>query len=199
MIRNRESLNDPYRDRESRPRWFVLYAKHQHESSVATMLQGKGFEVFYPTYEAVHRWKDRSKKIRMSLFPGYVFFAEGLDRRVQILSTPGVHSIVSFGEAPAQIPHQEIAAIRRAAENSIRIEPHPFLREGNAVEVISGPLEGITGILQRKKDLYRLILSIQILGRSAAVEIDVSSVKPAPAPRDYSHLGAGRPQQFSYL
>lgn len=164
-----------------RTRWFVVYTKHQHERTVAKLLTGKGIESFCPTYPTVHRWKDRNKLVELPLFPGYVFFANGLDRRVQIVSTPGVHSIVSFGDAPAEVPQAELDPIRHASEHSMPIEPHPFLQvlqAGDVVRVISGPLAGVKGILQRKRDFYRLILSITMLGRAAAVEIDGAAVEP---------------------
>jgi transcription antitermination factor NusG len=158
-------------------RWFALTAKHQHEPTVARLLDAKGFEVFQPTYTVVRRWKDRNKVIKLPLFPGYVLFCGGLERRVDVLSTPGVFSIVSFGETAAEISSEEIAAIRRATLNRMAIQPHPFLTVGDRVRVVRGPLVGVTGILQKQKDACRLILSIELLGRSAAVEIDATIVE----------------------
>jgi transcription termination/antitermination protein NusG len=157
--------------------WFALTAKHQHEPTVARLLGGKGIEVFHPTYAALRQWKDRKKMLQLPLFPGYVFFAGGLDRRVEILSTPGVFSIVSFGGAAAEISGEEIDGIRRAVQGSMAIEPHPFLAEGDRVRVAHGALTGVNGILLRHKGAYRLVLSIELLGRSAAVEIDAAMVE----------------------
>jgi transcription antitermination factor NusG len=157
--------------------WFALTAKHQHEATVTRILSGKGVIVFHPTYTVVHRWKDRNKLLQMPVFPGYVFFAGGLDRRVEILSTPGVFSIVSFGNAAAEISGAEIEGIRRAVENTMPLQPHPFLAEGDRVRVTRGPLAGVHGILRRQRDTCRLILSIELLGRSAAVEIDSAVVE----------------------
>lgn len=157
--------------------WYALCTKHQHEPTVARLLEGKGFEVFYPTYEAVHRWKDRNKTLQLPLFPGYLFFQGGLDRRLHVLSTPGVYTIVSFGETPAEIAFTEIDAIRRALGSDLKLEPHPYLAQGDSVRVTRGPLAGVSGILQRKRDVYRLIISVELLGRSAAVEIDAASVE----------------------
>jgi transcription antitermination factor NusG len=111
------------------------------------------------------------------LFPGYIFFAGGMDRRLEILSTPGVHMILMAGTVPAVIPNQEIEAIRRVTSSSLSVEPHPFLSEGEMVRVKTGVLAGVQGILLRKKDQFRLILSIQMLGRAAAVEIDAMAVE----------------------
>jgi transcription antitermination factor NusG len=161
--------------------WLVLTAKHQHEPTVARLLSAKGFEVFHPTYSEVRRWKDRNKKIELPLFPGYVFFLGGIERRVEVLATPGVFSIVSFGNEAAEIDADEIAAIRRACDHRMTVRPHPFLTVGDRVSVITGPLAGVSGILQRRKDACRLVLSIVLLGRSAAVEIDRANVERIPA------------------
>jgi len=167
---------DMLQKREQRG-WFALTAKHQHEPTVARLLSGKGIEVFHPTCAVVRRWKDRKKTLQLPLFPGYVFFMGGLDRRVEILSTPGVFSIVSFGDAPAEISGTEMEGIRRAVEGGMPIQPHPFLAEGERVRVTDGPLTGVQGMLLRYKDAYRLVLSIELLGRSAAVEIDAEMVE----------------------
>ena len=155
----------------------MLYARHQHEKKVATILSGKGFQVFLPMYDAVHRWIDRNKRVSSPVFPGYVFFVDDADRRLQILATPGVHTILMTGAAPAVIPSEEMAAIRRAVESPFRVEPHEFLENGDLVRIMSGPLAGLEGIVSRKKDSCRLVLSIKMLGRSAAVEIDSAALE----------------------
>jgi transcription antitermination factor NusG len=158
--------------------WWVLYTRHQHEKTVAEMLSTKGFEVFLPLYASVRRWKDRSKMLSLPLFPCYVFVRGGLDRRLQIVTTPGVHMILFHGEHVAMIPEVEIDAIRRAVEGPLRVEPHPFLKCGERVRVTRGSLEGVEGILIRKKNLYRLILSVDMMAQSVAVEIDATDVEP---------------------
>ena len=143
---------------------------------MTTVLAEKGFEVFCPTYAEVHRWKDRNKEVTLALFPGYLFFANGLERKADLLSTPGACAIVSFGNTPALIPQSEIEAIQLAMLSSRLMGPHPFLKEGDKVRLRSGPLAGIEGILQRRKDGYRLVLSIELLGRSVAVEVEQSDI-----------------------
>jgi transcription antitermination factor NusG len=158
--------------RTEKASWHALHTKHQHEKYVTDILAEKGFEVFCPTYAEVHRWKDRKKEVTIPLFSGYLFFAGGLDRRIDLLSTPGVCAIVSFGNTPAVVPEKEINAIRLAAASSQRVEPHPFLKEGQKVRVKSGPLAGVEGILQRWKDSFRIVLSVELLGRSVAVQVE---------------------------
>jgi transcription antitermination factor NusG len=165
--------------------WHVIYTRHQHEKTVAQVLSSKGFEVFLPLFAAVHRWKDRDKRMLLPLFPCYVFLKGGLDRRQDIVTTPGMYAFVGPQNRAAVIPTEEIDAIRRAAESSVRIEPHPFLKCGDHVRVKSGPLEGVEGILTRKKNLFRLVLSVELLRQAVALDIDaylvekISSQSPA--------------------
>jgi transcription antitermination factor NusG len=158
--------------------WWALYTRHQHEKTVADVLSNKGFDVFLPLYESVRRWKDRNKIISLPLFPCYVFVRGGMSRRLQVVTTPGVHTILYTGERIAIIPTEEMDAIRRAVNSSSRIEPHPFLRCGESVRVTRGSLEGVVGVLVRKKSLYRLVLSVEMLAQSVSVEIDASDVEP---------------------
>lgn len=159
--------------------WWALYTRHQHEKVVAEMLGLKGFEVFLPLYESLRRWKDRKKLLSLPLFPCYVFVRGGLNRKLQVVTTPGVHMILYRGERVATIPEPEIQAIQRAVEGPYRVEPHPFLACGARVRVTRGPLEGVVGVLARKKNLYRLVLSVEMLARSVGVEIDASDVESA--------------------
>jgi transcription antitermination factor NusG len=157
--------------------WHALYTRHQHEKVVAQALSSKGFEVFLPQYRTVHRWRDRQKELLLPLFPNYVFIRGGLDRMLILVTTPGIHSFVSWGGRPADIPSEQIEAVRRLVESSLQVEPHPFLKCGDRVRIKSGPLEGIEGILVRKARGFRLVLSVEMLSRSAAVEVDVSMVE----------------------
>lgn len=171
--------------------WWVLYTRHQHEKVVAETLSAKGFEVFLPLYKSVRQWKDRTKKLSLPLFPCYVFVRGGLDRRLRAMTTPGVHMVLSNGERIALIPNEEIEAIQRAVEEPSRVEPYPFLNCGERIRVTRGCLEGVEGVLIRKKNQYRLVLSLDMLARSVAVEIDASDVQSA-AERNMAGLLAGQ-------
>lgn len=157
--------------------WYALYTRHQHEKTVAHILTNKGFETLLPLYAVTRRWKDRSKLLYLPLFPCYVFLKGGLERRRDIMTTPGIHSLVCNAGKPAAIAPAEIRAIRQAVESGCRLEPHPLLKCGDWVRVKCGPLERIEGILVRKKNLYRLVLSVEMLGKAAAVEIDAFLVE----------------------
>src|SRR3972149_5885904 len=115
---------------DGRSDWHALHTRYQHEKVVAELLTWQGFETFLPLYTTVHRWKDRTKRLSLPLFPCYVFLRGGVDRRLQILKTPGIYSIVETAGRPGIIPEAEIAAVRRAGDNALRIEPYPFLANG---------------------------------------------------------------------
>jgi transcription antitermination factor NusG len=157
--------------------WYAIYVRHQHEKSVAQILTSKGFEVLLPLYQSVRRWKDRTKTLSLPLFPCYVFLKGGLERRLDILTTPGIYALVSTAGSPNAIPPAEIEALRRAIESGASVEPHPFLKCGDLVRVKCGPLTGVQGILVRKKNLYRLVISVEMLGQAAAVEVDALMVE----------------------
>jgi transcription antitermination factor NusG len=157
--------------------WYALYTAHQHEKVLAHILSEKGLEVFLPLYVAMHQWGDRTKKLTLPLFPCYVFVQGGLERRLEIVTTAGFRSIVTVAGRPAVIPQPEIDAVRRLVENCLQVDPHPFLRRGDRVRVKSGPLEGIEGTLVRKKNSCRLVLSVDILQKCVATEVDVSIVE----------------------
>lgn len=152
--------------------WYAVYTKHQHEKVVARSLAYKGFEIFLPLYASTRTWKDRVKLLYLPLFPCYVFFKGDVGRRLDIITTPGIHALVSNSDQPAAIPAAEIEGIGQAVRSGVRVEPHPFLKIGDWVRVKCGPLAGVQGILVRKKDIYRLVLSVEMLGQAASVEVD---------------------------
>jgi transcription antitermination factor NusG len=165
--------------------WYAVHTRHQHEKTVGQILEEKGFEVILPLYQSVRRWKDRAKTLSLPLFPCYVFLKGDLGRRIDIVATPGIHGLVSTAGRPNPIPLAEIEAIRRISAGGLNVEPHPFLSCGDLVRVKSGPLTGIEGILVRKRSLYRLILSVQMLGQAVAVEVDAILIERLKGERHY--------------
>lgn len=164
--------------------WWAIYTRHQHEKTVADMLTTKGFDVFLPLYDSMRRWKDRSKLLSLPLFPCYVFVKGGFERKLQVVSTPGVHMMLYRGDQVATIPEEEMMAIRRVVEGRFQVEPHPFLKCGQRVRVLRGAMEGVEGILTRKKNLFRLVLSVDMLAQSVAVEVNASDVEPVNEPSE---------------
>jgi transcription termination/antitermination protein NusG len=164
---------------ESRPAyWYALYTCARHEKRVAAQLQQRDIEYFFPLYSSVRRWKDRRVNLQLPLFPGYLFVHTPLLRRIDVLSLPGAVRFVAFNGRPAALPESDLLRLRAGLDQGFLAQPHPYLTVGRRVRVRSGPLAGTEGILLRKKDQFRLIVSIELIMRSVAVEIDAADVEP---------------------
>lgn len=135
-------------------------------------------EAYLPLYRSVRRWKDRRVDLELPLFPGYVFVHLALRDRLQVLQTPSVVRLVGFGGQPAALPDQEIEVLRQGLTRDLRIEPHPYLKIGYRVRVRTGPLQGLQGILVCKKNKSRFVISLDLITRSVAAEIDVAELEP---------------------
>ncbi len=157
--------------------WYAVRTKCNFERVVTDHLRAKQYEPFLPLYSCRRRWSDRVKVVDVPLFPGYVFCRFDVRVKVPIVSVPGVAGIVSFGGQPAPVPDSEIAAIERLIRSSLIASPCPYLQEGMEVRVRSGPLAGVEGRLDKIKSRYVLVLSVHMLQRSVAVEIDAEAVE----------------------
>ncbi len=152
--------------------WYGIRTRSNQEKLTATVLENKGFENFLPTYRVKRKWSDRLVETDVPLFPGYVFCRFEVKQRLPILTTPGVVSVLGFGSEPAAIADSEIEAIQAILESGFSAEPCDYLYEGQRVRVTSGALEGVEGVLLKKKNQWRMIVSVTILNRSISVEID---------------------------
>jgi transcription antitermination factor NusG len=151
--------------------WYAAYTNANHERRVAEQLARRSVDHFLPLYHSVRRWKDRKVQLQLPLFPGYVFVRILLSDRMHVLQIPGVMKLVGFNGVPMALPHEEIEALRTSLVAFARAEPHPYLTAGRRVRVKSGPLAGIEGILKRKKNQDRLVISLDLIMRSVAVEV----------------------------
>jgi transcription antitermination factor NusG len=158
--------------------WYAAYTSANHEKRVAEQLARRSVEHFLPLYLAVRRWKDRRVQLQRPLFPGYVFVRIELRDRLQVLQVPGVAKLVGFGRTPTALPEVEIEALRASLLNGVRAEPYPYVSVGQRVKVRSGSLAGLEGILVRKKNSARFVISLDLIMRSVAVEIAGSKVEP---------------------
>ena len=165
------------------PVWVAVYTVARHEKAVARQLEERRIETFLPLYRSLHRWKDRRKEVELALFPSYVFVKIQTGKKVPVLQVPGVVSIVSFNGELAALPEPEINALRNGLENQLCAEPCPYLKLGKRVRVVHGPMAGAEGILSRKKDKYRFVISVDVLMRSVAVEVDASDLEPVQSAR----------------
>jgi transcription antitermination factor NusG len=158
-------------------RWYAVYTCANHEKRVVDQLAPRAIEHFLPLYESVRRWKDRRVKLQLPLFPGYVFVRLWLGERLKVLQVPGVVHFVSFAHGPAVLPERQIEALRASLRAQLHAEPHPYLTIGRRVRVTRGPLEGVEGILIRKKNVLRVVVSLDLIVRSAAVEVDSADIE----------------------
>jgi len=154
------------------PRWYAAYTRANHERRVADQLGDRGVENFLPQYESVRKWKDRRVHLQLPLFPGYVFVHLALQNRLQVLQVPGVAWLVSFAGRPVPVPEEEFARIRGFLNCGFRAEPHPYLKTGRRVRVCSGPFEGMEGIVVRRKNSSRLVISLELIQRAMAVDVE---------------------------
>jgi len=161
--------------------WFALSVKPRHERTSAAALRYKGYQEFVPMYRSRRRWSDRIKELELPLFAGYVFCRFDVRHRVPILSTPGVLRIIGAGREPVAVPDNEIEALQAVACSGCTVEPCPYLEAGTQVRVDEGPLRGVEGILLEIKQRERLVLSVSLLSRSIAVEVDRRWVSPVAA------------------
>jgi len=160
--------------------WYALHVRTRFEKVVARNLRGKGYEEFVPLYHRANRWSDRIKEIELPLFPGYVFCRFNHLNRLPILTIPGVNAIVGVGKSPMPVEEAELNAVRAVLKSEAYCEPWPFLEVGRRVCVEHGPLAGTQGIVTMVKNTYRLVISVNMLQRSVAVEIDRECLKALP-------------------
>ena len=159
-------------DSFAEPHWYVAYTSANHEKRVAQQLLQRTVENFLPLYDTVRRWKDRRVRLRMPLFPGYVFVRLPLHDRLRVLEVPGVVRLVGFNGLPVALPDEEIETLRAGLSQRQRVRPHPFLTVGRRVRIRSGPFLGLEGVLLRRKSNLRVVLSISLIQRSISVEVD---------------------------
>ena len=159
-------------------KWYAVRVKSRSEKLVATMAHQRGFEEFLPVYECRRRWSDRMKSVEMPLFPGYLFCRFDPEHRLPLLTIPGVLHIVGLGRVPIPCDDTEIAALQAASSSGLQAEPWPYLKVGERLRLDCGPLAGVEGLLIEIRKSYRLVLSVTLLNRSVAVEIDRDWASP---------------------
>jgi transcription antitermination factor NusG len=145
---------------------------------VAEQIERCRISCFLPLYRSVRRWKDRRKELELALFPGYVFVRIALEDRLRVLQLPGVVRFVSFNGYPVPVPDGEMESLMNGLRSGVRLEPHPYLTVGRRVRVRCGPLARTQGILVRRKDKFRVVLSLDLIMRSVGVEVDESDIEP---------------------
>jgi transcription antitermination factor NusG len=153
-------------------RWYAAYTCARHEKRVAEQLRARSVELFLPLFRSVRRWKNGPAIVDLPLFPGYVFVRIALRDRMRVLQVPSVVRLVGFDGQPAAMPDEEIQSLQDLLARTLRAEPHPYLTAGRRVRVLEGPLQGREGVILRKKNRARLVISVDLIQRSVAVEME---------------------------
>jgi transcription antitermination factor NusG len=159
------------------PNWYAVCTQPRHEKSVNKFLRMREVESYLPLHRKIQNWNGRKAEVELPLFAGYVFVRLPLEERVKVLEHPSVHSFVSFNGRPAPLPDQEMEALK----NSLAVrsaEPYPFLVAGKRVRINNGPLQGLEGTILRRKGKLRMIVSVDFLQRSIAVDLEPSDLRP---------------------
>jgi transcription antitermination factor NusG len=163
---------------DSERKWYAAYTSAHHEKRVVEQLERRSVENYLPLYDSVRRWKDRRVRLQMSLFPGYVFVRISSRDRLKVQQVPGVAHLVGFGGQLTPVPEEDIQAIRACLAGPNRVQPHRYLKRGQRVRVLNGPLTGLTGIVVRQRKQTRFVISFDLLQRAVAVEIDAADLGP---------------------
>lgn len=174
-------------------KWYAVSTRPRHEKTVCASLNGKGYEHFLPLYQSWHRSSGRMKGVLLPLFKGYVFCRFDPYCRLPILLIPGVSSIVGIGREPEPVPPEEIARIQAACASGLQVTPWPYLERGDLVRVECGPLQGVEGVFINEKNTCRLVVSVEILRRSVAVEVERDWIRPMTVRNGSSTIDRKRP------
>lgn len=159
------------------PHWFALKTRSRHEKKVELQLKQKEIECFLPMYESIRYWSDRKKKIELPLFSCYLFVRITLKEKMNALQTDGAVHFIAFNDIPAPIPDEQINSLKKVIDNKLPIAHVNDWKIGQKVEVKSGPLKGIRGIIQKIKNKSQLVIVIDALAQAVGVEIDEKEVK----------------------
>jgi transcription antitermination factor NusG len=162
----------------NQPKWFAAYTTPRHEKVVARQFESRQIESFLPLYTSIRRWKNGSRvPVAKPLFPNYIFIRIARCESLKVLLVPGVISIVSAGREPSPLAGAEIESLRAGLPHR-QFEPHPYLVVGEKVRIIAGSLAGMIGVLLRKKNDLRVVLTLDLIQQSVAVEIAVDEIEP---------------------
>ena len=157
--------------------WFAVYTAHRHEKRVSELLLDREIETVLPLYKVCRQWKKRAPVVlQLPLFPCYLFVHISRDARGSVLGVPGVLSIVGSPSEPWPLRTSDVEALRLGIKMSA-VEPHPYLKVGERVRIKSGPMSGIEGILTRKKNALRFVLTLDVIMRSVVVEVDANDIE----------------------
>jgi len=162
--------------------WYAGYTASRHEKRVAEHFAQRGVEHFLPLYETIHRWNNGRHRVQLPLFPGYIFVRIALQDRLRVIEVPGFVRLVGFNSLPCPLPEADINRMKEALNKGVLAEPYPYLTVGTRVEIRNGPMQGMTGILLRRQNKCRVVISVDLIMRSMIVEVEAGDVVPVRRP-----------------
>ena len=175
-----------------RRQWYALWVNPKLTGPILIALENKGFESFTPFQTIVRKGRSQTSEVVVPAFPGYVFVRLDLRFRLPALMTPGVRGIVGYGGQPAPIDDEEIDALKRVIGSGLRAEPSPFLQNGDRVQLIDGPLAGVTGVLLRQNRGNRVLVQVSLISQALAVDVESSRLRSLQTAYDCRALAAAQ-------
>jgi len=163
--------------------WYVIRVRSNFEWKASQVLKEKGYEPFVPSYKVRSLWSDRVKVIDRPLFPGYVLCRFDGRTSLPLLQTPGVVQVVNCAGAPLPIDDREVSAVQAMMDSAVPLFPRAFMNVGQRIRINGGPLAGLEGILESFRNGHRIVVSVSLMRRSVAAEIDAEWVTSLPQPR----------------
>jgi transcriptional antiterminator NusG len=157
--------------------WYAVCVRSQHEKRVFDALRSKGFDCLLPTYREKRKWSDRTKILELPLFRGYVFSRFDVEKRLPILTTPGVLAVAGFGRIPQPLDPHEVEQIRKVTATGYPAQPCPFLKVGQRVRITAGPLTGVEGLLMQRRGQTKVVLSVTMLEKAISVHVESDSIR----------------------
>jgi len=161
--------------------WYALYTRSRQEERAAHYLATRDFNVFLPHVEVWRTRRNRRMKVLRPMFPGYIFVETNLERdsRLEIVRSPYVVRILGYGDEPAPVPREQVESLQILVNSGVPVDPHPYLQVGQKVRVTTGAMRDVVGILTEKKDkAKKLVISVDMMNRAVAVEVEVGMVEP---------------------
>ena len=181
-----ETAERPELVADSAAKWYACHTRSRHEKQVDLLLGRRGIESYLPLVPRKRKWKDRSKVVQLPLFPGYVFGRFSLRELHQVLGTPGVATVVKSSGQPVAIPEEELQNVRRFAaaltRQEIELELRPYVAEGQWVQVIDGPFEGVRGIVLERRGRRRVLIGLEAVGQGLEIDVETRSLRPISGP-----------------